>query len=69
MSKDIQGNDWFGCFFLKADPLVSLLFSRNIDDRLINLFRVSRKNSYSNVSVSVEWSVLLEECAVGRKEM
>ena len=37
-------------FFLKANPLVSLLFSRNIDDRFINLVRVSRKNSYSNIS-------------------
>ena len=43
MSKDIRGNDWFGCFILKANPLVSLLFSKGIDDRFINLVRVSRK--------------------------
>ena len=30
-------------FFLKANPLVSLLFSRSIDDRFINLVRVSKK--------------------------
>ena len=41
-------------FFLKANPLVLLLFCRNIDDRFINLVRVSRKNSYSNVSKS-QW--------------
>ena len=41
-------------FFLKANPLVPLLFCRNIDDRFINLVRVSRKNSYSNVSKS-QW--------------
>ena len=41
-------------FFLKANPLVLILFCRNIDDRFINLVRVSRKNSYSNVSKS-QW--------------
>ena len=40
-------------FFLKANPLVSLLFSRNIDDRFINLVRVSKKKTATATYLSL----------------
>ena len=40
----------FGRFFIIANSLVPLIFPRNIGVCFINLVRVLRKNSYSNVS-------------------
>ena len=71
MSKDIQGNDWFGCFFSKLILSFHYYFLGTLMIVLSILFECQEKTAtatYLSLSgCGVE--CFLEECAVGRKEM
>ena len=54
MSKDIRGNDWFGCFFSKLILSFHYYFLGTLMIVLSILFECQKKNSYSNLSKS-QW--------------